>query len=216
MTYDQSLGEKIRELRDLYGYTTSQIGIKLGKSRSLISMWESNTRKPDYEDIRKLANIFEVTTDYLVGKTTVPNAEVKTVSELKIMQRRIHVYGSIPAGIPIEAIEDIIDEVSVPDWLANKKDLFGLIIVGESMNKVVPNGAIGVFEKTTILENGEIGAILVNGHDATVKKFYRLTDSYILEPLSHDTSFEPTVIKYGSDEVSVIGKLVWFCAPRDF
>ena len=55
---------------------------------------------------------------------------------------------------------------------------------------------------------------MVNGDDATVKKFYRLTDSYVLEPVSFNPEQHPLIIKDGTDPVSVIGKLIWYCSKE--
>lgn len=211
----QNLGDKLRELRETFDFTQGQVAYKLGISVGTLSHWELGRRKPSYDDIAKLAEFFNVTSDYLLGMTTVPDGEV--YSRAEIMKHKVTVYGRIPAGVPFEAIEEILEEIEIPDRLAKKKkDLFGLKIVGTSMNKIIPDGAIGVFEKTPELSNGDIGAILVNGYDATVKKFYKLTDSTLLEPLSYDPGYEPMIIKDGSEEVHIIGKLIWYCAPLDF
>ena len=129
------------------------------------------------------------------------------------MSNTTNVIGVVPAGTPIEAIEDIIGEIEYPSRFANK-EVFALQIKGDSMNKILPDGCIGLFEKTSTLENGEIGAIMVNGDDATVKKFYRLTDSYVLEPVSFNPEQHPLIIKDGTDPVSVIGKLIWYCSKE--
>ena len=209
-----NFGEKLKELRELYDYTQGQVAYKLNLTHGTIAHWESGRRKPSYEDIGKLAEIFDVTTDYLIGLTTVPDGEV--ITKVNVMTRKVPVYGSIPAGTPFEAIQTELDDICVPDQFSRKKDLFGLKIDGESMNKVLPNGSIGIFEKTCHLENGQIGAIMVNGYDATVKKFYRLTDSVLLEPVTHCEGYSPTIIKDGDEPVSIIGKLIWYCADYNF
>lgn len=210
-----SFGERIKEMRQLHQLSQAQVAYKLGIERSTVAHWEAGTSTPNYETLNTLANMFDVTSDYLIGKTTVPYGEV--ISRVDIMKHKVNVYGRIPAGVPFEAIEEILEEIEIPERLAKKKkDLFGLKIVGTSMNKIIPDGAIGVFEKTPELSNGDIGAILVNGYDATVKKFYKLTDSTLLEPLSYDPGYEPMIIKDGSEEVHIIGKLIWYCAPLDF
>ena len=210
----ETIGSKIKELRELHGLTQGQLSIKLSISRSLISLWESDDRKPNYDDLSKLASLFDVSTDFLLGKTSIPDGEV--ITKLNIMSLSVPVYGHIPAGTPLEAIQDLLEEVSIPEWLAKKKDLFGLKVVGDSMNKVLPDGCIAILQKSSSLENGEIGAILVNGYNATIKKFFKLTDSIVLEPLSFNPDHKPIIIENGQETVSPIGKLLWYCAPRDF
>jgi repressor LexA len=79
------------------------------------------------------------------------------------------------------------------------------------MDKVIPDGYIALLQKTDVLENGEIGAVLINGFDATLKKFFRLTDFMVLEPLSHNPQHQPTTIGRDGPEIKVLGKLLWAC-----
>ena len=171
-----------------------------------ISYWENGKSEPSLEVIEKLAELFNVSIDYLLGNSDTEN-------DYRIMHDRTNVIGVVPAGVPLEAIEDIIGEIEYPSRFEDK-EVFALQIKGDSMNKVLPDGSIGLFEKTDVLENGQIGAILVNGYDATVKKFYRLTDSYVLEPLSFNPVYQPIVIKDGTDPVSIVGKLLWYCSKE--
>jgi len=143
--------------------------------------------------------------DFLSG-----NLHIIDNIDYRVMTSVVPVYGRIPAGTPFEAIQECLDNISIPDWLAKKKDLFGLLVVGESMNKVLPNGVVAVIQKCEDLENGEIGAILVNGYDATVKRFYRLNNSIVLEPDSYSKDFEPMIIREDAEEVKVIGKVLWY------
>lgn len=195
-----------KKLRIKNKYTQEDIANKFDMTKTGISYWENGKSEPSLEVIEKLAELFNVSIDYLLGNSDTEN-------DYGIMYNRTNVIGVIPAGVPIEAIEDIIGEIEYPSRFANK-EVFALQIKGDSMNKVLPDGCIGLFEKTSTLENGEIGAIMVNGDDATVKKFYRLTDSYVLEPVSFNPEQHPLIIKDGTTPVSVIGRLIWYCSKE--
>ena len=205
--------DNLKKAREMSGISQAKLATMLNLTQSAVNHWEGGNRQPDIDTINRLADIFGVSVDFLIGTTTVPDGVV--VNRISVMTSKVPVYGRIPAGTPFEAINDILDEVFVPDWLARKKDLFGLIVVGDSMNRIVPDGAIAVLQKTDNLENGEIGAILVNGFDATLKKFFMLTDSIVLEPLSYNPDHKPVVISPGGYDVRVIGKLLWFCAAGE-
>lgn len=195
-----------KKLRIKNKYTQEDIANKFDMTKTGISYWENGKSEPSLEVIEKLAELFNVSIDYLLGNSDTEN-------NYRIMHNRTNVIGVVPAGVPLEAIEDIIGEIEYPSRFEDK-EVFALQIKGDSMNKVLPDGSIGLFEKTDVLENGQIGAILVNGYDATVKKFYRLTDSYVLEPLSFNPDYQPIVIKDGTDPVSIVGKLLWYCSKE--
>ena len=75
------------------------------------------------------------------------------------------------------------------------------------MNEVIKDGAYALIRKTDFVENGEIAVVLVNGNDATLKKFSKQEDLIILEPMSTDTSFTTQV--YNKDtQIKVIGKYI--------
>ncbi len=210
-----TFGERLRELRKVAKLTQRELAQAAHVGESTISMYEMEKREPDFEMLEVLADTFNVDIDYLLGRTDIitmiPNSRVTS------MVTKIPVYGKISAGQPFEAIEDILDHIEVPSWLATRPNLFGLMVVGDSMNKVIPNGYIAVLQKTASLDDGSIGAVLVNGSDATLKKYYRIKDGVLLEPQSYNPDHKPLVYKDDDDvQVMILGKLVWSCASRSF
>lgn len=200
----KNTGEMIKYYRKKLGLTQEELGNYVGVQKSAIAKYE-NGRIENLKrtTIEKLSELFGILPSELLGISATNN----------IMSNTTNVIGVIPAGTPLEAIEDIIGEIEYPSRFANKQ-VFALQIKGDSMNKILPDGCIGLFEKTSTLENGEIGAIMVNGDDATVKKFYRLTDSYVLEPLSFNPEQHPLIIKDGTVPVHAIGRLIWYCSKE--
>ena len=84
-----------------------------------------------------------------------------------------------------------------------------LKVNGESMNKIVKNGAFALIHKQDTVNNGEIAVVLVNGYDATLKKFKQLENGFIfLEPQSNLDEYEPLVIDPKNTEVKILGKYV--------
>lgn len=80
------LNEKLAVLRKNSGYSTRELGEKLGVSQSSISLWEKGDRRPDFENIVKLANIYGVSTDYLLGSDN-NKSEINKLNELINFQR---------------------------------------------------------------------------------------------------------------------------------
>ncbi len=120
------------------------------------------------------------------------------------------VYGQISAGIPNWAEECIEGTLPIDPELmgiVKPKEHFFLKVNGESMNKIVKNRAFALIHKQDIVENGEIAVVLVNGYDATLKKFTKQGDLVILEPQSTDESFE-TQVYDKTTSIKVLGKYV--------
>lgn len=120
------------------------------------------------------------------------------------------VYGRIAAGQPNWAEECMEGKMPIDPELMNiinPEECYFLKVNGESMNKVIKNGAYALIRKTDWVENGEIAVVLVNGFDATLKKFTKQGDLVILEPMSDDPNYTTQV--YNKDtEIKIIGKYI--------
>ena len=116
---------------------------------------------------------------------------------------KIPLVGTVTAGVPITAIEDITDYISFQPDRNYSNPLFALKVRGESMiNAAILDGDTVVVEQTPYAENGEIIVALVDGESATVKTFYKENGHYRLQP-ENDT-MEPIIV----NEVRILGKVV--------
>ena len=153
---------RIKDLRKEKGYTQAHLAKMLGVARSTVSMWESSPQEPDNETLGKIADVFGVSTDYLLGRTDVPLAKRKG--------HQIPVLGEVAAGIPIDAIEDILDYEEIDEEMARTGEFFGLRIKGRSMEPRMLEGDIVIVRQQETAETGDTVVVLVNGDSATVKK----------------------------------------------
>lgn len=120
------------------------------------------------------------------------------------------VYGQISAGQPNWAEENIEGRLPIDIELMNiisPEEYFFLRVNGESMNNVVKNGAFALIHKQDMVEDGEIAVVLVNGYDATLKRFTKKGDVVVLEPDSTDSSFK-TQIYDKTTPIKILGKYV--------
>ena len=116
---------------------------------------------------------------------------------------KIPLVGTITAGQPITAVEDITDYINFHEQKSYSGELFALKVRGESMiNAAILDGDIVVIEKCPVVRNGEIAAVLVNGEEATVKTFYKEDGHYRLQP-ENDT-MDPIIV----DECEITGRVV--------
>ena len=116
---------------------------------------------------------------------------------------KIPLVGTVTAGIPITAIEEITDYISFQPARHYSNPLFALKVRGESMiNAAILDGDMVVIEQTPYAENGDIVCALVDNESATIKTFYKEDAHYRLQPAT-DT-MDPIIV----DEVKILGKVV--------
>ncbi len=116
------------------------------------------------------------------------------------------VMGRIAAGTPIEAISEVSHHVAVPgSMLSGKGDHYALEVKGDSMIEAgIHDGDIVVIREQTTAENGEIVVALVEGHEATLKRFRRMRGMIALE--AANPAYETRMLR--DDQVQVQGRLV--------
>ncbi|MCI2773457.1 MULTISPECIES: S24 family peptidase [Staphylococcus] len=122
--------------------------------------------------------------------------------------KKIPVVSKISAGLPIYSEENLVDYIYfATNKLNSDKEEFGLKVSGDSMDKIFQDGDIVVVEKDSVVENGQLGVVMVNGYNATVKRIRYNGDQIILIPESNNQSHYPQV--YGkNDEVKIVGRVV--------
>ncbi|PTE69908.1 transcriptional regulator [Staphylococcus devriesei] len=166
-----------------------------------LSDWINAKTYPRIDKIELLADYFNVTKADLVE-----DKEKQVLETLPV--KKIPVVSKISAGLPIYSEENLVDYIYfATNKLNSDKEEFGLKVTGDSMDKIFQDGDIVVVEKDSVVENGQLGVVMVNGYNATVKRIRYNGDQIILIPESNNQSHYPQV--YGkNDEVKVVGRVV--------
>ena len=177
------ISKRIKKRRLELGLNLEDVASILGVSISTVSRYETkDIENMGIDKVDSLATALQCTPAYLMGWGT-NTAESQDDITPGII--RIPVLGVIPAGIPIEAIEDIIDYEEVPaDWGKGGKEFFGLKLKGDSMSPKYLDGDVVLFEKAETCESGTDAAVMVNGYDATFKKVVENENGVILQPIN--------------------------------
>ena len=136
--------------------------------QSTLSTWETGRYEPDFDTMRRLADVFSVSVDYLMGRDEDPRHLGKPIPSRK--GHRIPVLGDVAAGIPIDAIEDILDYEDIDEDLARTGEFFALRIRGQSMEPRMMEGDVVIIRQQETAETGDTVVVSVNGDLATVKK----------------------------------------------
>ena len=194
-------GKLLATLRKQRKLSQERLAKIVGVSRSAVAMWETNSNEPDHETLNKIAELFGVTTDELLGR--------KSKTESSKAGVRIPVYGSVAAGIPLEAITDIEDWEEIDEAMAAKGEYIALRIHGRSMEPRMLDGDVVIVKVQSHIEDGEIGIVFVNGDDATCKKIKKTPKGIML--ISNNPAYEPMF--YSNEEIEnlpvrVLGKVV--------
>lgn len=181
--------------------TQQELAEKVGfKTASAVNKIELGLRDINQTKILAFATALGTTPGELMGGVR-RKESVKGV--------KIPVLGYVRAGIPIEAVEDILDYEEISLEMASQGEHFALSIKGDSMEPRIAEGDVVIVRKQNIVENGELAVVLVNGNDATVKKFYMNDNGITL--ISTNPTYDP--FYYSKEDVEklpvqVIGKVV--------
>ncbi|EZV48051.1 hypothetical protein U965_00258 [Staphylococcus aureus 18439-62] len=193
----------IKSRRKELNLTLEQVGDLVGVGKSTVRKWETGDIENMKRDkIVKLAKALRVSPSYIMGiEDEKPQLETIPV-------KKIPVVSKISAGMPIYTEENLIDYIYFATKnLNSNKEEFGLQVSGDSMDKLFQDGDVVVVEKDSTVENGQLGVVLVNGYNGTVKRIRYNNDQIILIPESNNPSHYPQV--YGKDdEVKIVGRVV--------
>lgn len=189
-----------------------------------LNLWKQRKKELhlNYDKIAELAGISKRSVeDIFRGFTKTPRIDTvqaieralgineKSPSEGKSSGKWINVYGEIAAGIPIEAVEDIIDQEEISAEMASHGDYIALKVRGSSMEPRIMDGDVVIIRLQAEVINGEIAAVFVNGDTVTLKQVKKENDGLWLIPIN--SAYKP--LFYSKKEcnelpVRILGKMV--------
>jgi len=180
--------KNLRFLRKQRGMSQDDIAKLLGyKSFTTIQKWEDGSTEPSVAKVKMLADLFGVSINDFISK------DLSTVNIIEMPRHKqkyyIPVLGKIAAGLPVEAVEEILDYEEITEEMALQGDHFALRINGDSMEPRMYKGDTVIIRKQSNVESGEIAAVFINGCDATCKKVVKRPDGIML--ISLNPKYEP-------------------------
>ena len=201
--------ERIVQALIATGMKQSELCRLTGIPKSAMSQYIKGSFEPKQDRIYKIAEALRVSEAWLMGFDVPMKKTIYGESNISAKGFKIPVLGYVRAGIPIEAVEDILDYEEISLEMASQGEHFALSIKGDSMEPRIAEGDVVIVRKQNIVENGELAVVLVNGNDATVKKFYMNDNGVTL--ISTNPIYDP--FYYSKEDVEklpvqVIGKVV--------
>ncbi len=198
-----TIGERIKLKREELGMSQEELAEKIGyKSRSSVNKIELDRQQLTQKKIKAFADALGVTANYILG------IEDKT-KKTRIQRVRIPVFSRVAAGIPIDAIDDVVDWEEITEDMARTGEYFGLKIKGDSMQPRIAEGDTVIVRQQPDAESGDVVIVRINGDTATCKRLAKYSSGISL--ISFNPMYEP--MNFTNEEiqnipVEIIGKVV--------
>ncbi|MFJ7888434.1 LexA family protein [Lysinibacillus xylanilyticus] len=195
------VAKRIERIAEKKGISGAELARRIGTDRSTITRYYKGIRKISMEEIPKFAEVLEVDVIELLFGSDIKNINI--VSEKKVA---VPILGKIACGEPILAKENIENYIYKPADSLPSGDVFALQAKGDSMEPMIPNGAIVLLRAQPDVENGEIAAVLVNGdEEATLKRVKKQGDTVFLMP--DNSKYAPYIVDE-NNPARIIGKAI--------
>jgi len=172
------IGNSIKNCRISKNMSTNKLAKAANVATSSLSDWENGRTQPSTDAFFRICDALGMT----------PSQVMKFKYKDKY---RIPVLGTIPAGIPIEAVEDILDYEEISDDMASRGEYFALKVKGESMSPVVNDGDVVIIRRQEDAESGKICVVMINGFDATLKEIKKEPNGLWVLPKNAYSDFKP-------------------------
>ena len=195
------IGPQIRLLRKEANMTQQELASKLFVSQQAVGKWERGEATPNPETIVAMSKIFGVSADTILGESAPPLSTGGTW---------VPVLGDVAAGIPIEAVENIVDYEELDTAMASNGKYYGLRIKGSSMEPRIREGDVVIVRQQEDADTGDTAVVLVNGESATVKRIKKEPDGG-LWLLPNNPAYDPqhySPAEVAEKPVRIIGKVV--------
>lgn len=190
---------RIKSAREDLKLTKRELAKRIGVHESSINKYEKGLVDIPLSKISELSRVLNVTEAYLMGWE----------DEQKLQGLKIPVLGTVAAGIPISAVEDILDYEEVPQSWENQGEFFALKIKGDSMEPRMESGDVVIVKQQPDANSGDTVIVLVNGDDATCKKLQKTDNGIML--VSTNPKYPPMF--YSTEDIQtkpvvILGKVV--------
>lgn len=203
----KTTSDRIKEGMAIRDLKQTDIVELTGISKGALSSYISGKYIPKQNNIYKIAKALNVNEAWLMGADLPMTRNLSTSSKHSVA---INVLGRVAAGLPIEAVENIIDTEEISEEMAKTGEFFGLQIKGDSMEPRIYEGDVVIVRKQDDAESGDIVIALVNGNDATCKRLTKYAGGISLVSLN-SAKYEPMMFSNEeiiSKPVKILGKVV--------
>ena len=186
---------RLRDLRRENNWSAKELGEKVGRGESTISMWENGKSFPNFATQEKLAKLFGVSKSYLLGETN--DRDALTIKETTNIDgwQTVPVYKQISCGEGCFCDDEIIDYVAVPSNIVRNKDCFAVPANGDSMINIgINDGDTLIFKKTEAYEDNDIVAVCIDTEEIALCKRVKVISDESILLMSENNKYSPILI----------------------
>ena len=198
--FNEIFASRLRFYLNKYEISQLELSKRLGVSTTTVYNWCNAIKTPRMSKVDAMCEIFHCRRSDLTDEfgTTRPTTAYT-----------INVLGRVAAGIPINAVEEIIDTEEITEEMAKTGEFFGLLIRGHSMEPRICDGDVVIVRQQDDAETGDVVIVTVNGDEATCKRLKKYHDG--IELISNNPSYD--TLFFDNNEiltkpVRIIGKVV--------
>lgn len=194
---------RLREIRESRGYSQKAFADKLGISPSTYNQYEMGKREPDLDTVAQIALLLNVSVDEILGR------KIQTVPESQTGGVWIPVLGKVAAGVPITAVEEVIDYEEISAEMAASGEFMALSVKGDSMEPRIKNGDVVIVKLQPDVDSGQVAVVMVNGDEATVKKVVKQENGIVL--VANNPAYAPRFYSNRDIEqlpLKIVGRVV--------
>lgn len=198
-----NIGERVKQRRLELKMSVDELAERIGKDRSTVYRYESHEiEELPLSIVEPLALALKTTPAFIMGWDIEKGKRHNN-------KYKIPVLGTVRAGYPSEAVENILDYEEITEEMARSGEFFALRVNGDSMEPRFIDGDVVIVRKQEDIDNGDIAIMLVNGDEATLKKVQKFDGGINLIPANNVYD----VITYSNKEIAelpvrCLGKVV--------
>lgn len=199
--FNKVFSRRLNYYLDKYGMTQLELSKKLNVGTTSVSNWCRGEKTPRMDKVDAMCRIFNCKrSDLMMDNENTEATPVHSVT--------INVLGRVAAGIPLNAIEEIIDTEEISEKMASEGEYFALKITGDSMEPKISNGDVVIVRKQSDADDGDLVIAMVNGYDAVCKRLKKYAEGIAL--ISNNPLYEPMYFSNKEIEdkpVTILGKV---------
>jgi len=199
--------ERLKLARNTKKISQKELAKQLYISQQAYAKYETGASTPSPDTLSEIASVLGVSVDYLLGRDDAIAAG--RPDPTRPGSQWVPVLGSVNAGVPIEAVEEILDYEEIDAKTSSQGEHFALKVKGDSMAPRILAGDVVIVRQQSSVDTGDVAVVLVNGDEATVKRIKIRPDGLMLIP--NNSNYEPMF--YTNEDIKnlpvvILGKVV--------